>query len=59
MDFGFPVELDEFRQELRQFVRTELPSDWVGAEEDEVETSQGIRKKLANRGWLTMAWPAE
>jgi len=59
MDFGFPVELDEFRQELRQFVRTELPSDWVGAEEDEVETSQGIRKKLANRGWLTMAWPKE
>lgn len=59
MDFEFSRELEGFRGELRDFVGAELPPNWTGVEEDDVETAQGIRRKIASRGWLTMAWPTE
>ncbi|MBI4339771.1 MAG: acyl-CoA dehydrogenase family protein [Chloroflexi bacterium] len=61
MDFGFPAELEEFREEVRQFVRTDVPANWEGGgfEEEDPREAQAIRRKLAQRGWLTMAWPKE
>jgi hypothetical protein len=67
MDFQFAVEEQAFREEIRAFVRSELPPDWGSAayndREDaprEVsETSRAFQRKLADKGWLTLAWPAE
>lgn len=61
MDFQFPSEYEEFRNEIREFVRQEIPPDW-GEEEMEdggSEAVKSIRKKLAARGWLTLPWPKE
>jgi 3-oxocholest-4-en-26-oyl-CoA dehydrogenase alpha subunit len=55
-----------FRQELRDFLAAELPrEDWdMRNDRDELTPEQSeftrrFRKKLAERGWLTMGWPAE
>ena len=64
MDFIFSEEDEAFRREAVDFVEQELPWDWrtevVDAEEpaDAVKVRQ-FKKRLADRGWLTMAWPAE
>ncbi len=63
MDFRFSPEDDAFRQELQGFLREELPADWEGrgrwAEEADWEMTRLMRKKLAQKGWLTMHWPEE
>jgi alkylation response protein AidB-like acyl-CoA dehydrogenase len=59
MDFEFPREFEGFREELREFVRTELPDDWVDADEAGPVQVRAIRKKLAQKGWLTLPWPKE
>ena len=63
MEFTFTPEEESFRQELRDFLKRELPEDWTGSLEEEDDASWGfvlgIRKKLAGKGWLTMAWPEE
>ena len=64
MDFIFSEEDETFRREAVDFVERELPWDWrtevVDAEEpaDAVKVRQ-FKKRLADRGWLTMAWPPE
>ena len=63
MEFKFTPEDDAFRQELRAFVRQELPDDWEGGgrwpEEWDWDFTQDMRQKLAQKGWLTMHWPQE
>ncbi len=63
MDFQFSAEDDAFRQELRAFIQQELPPDWEGGgrwpEEWDWELTRQVRKKMAERGWLTMHWPRE
>jgi alkylation response protein AidB-like acyl-CoA dehydrogenase len=61
MDFGFSEEDRAFRAELRAF----LQAEWAGGTGDasvdsgeEYKTERAFEKKLAQRGWLTMAWPA-
>jgi len=66
MDFQLAPEELAFREELQGFLKQELPSDWAG---DEYEEEGGgdeswqftlkMRKKLADKGWLTLAWPKE
>ena len=64
MDFRDSPEDAAFRQEVRDFLRTELPHDLraaddailgVGIGEDERE--RGWLKTLAKRGWVAPAWP--
>ena len=64
MDFRFSAEEEAFRQEIVDFVGQELPWDWkttdIDAEEPESLTLvKQFKKKLADKGWLTMAWPKE
>ena len=63
MDFSFSAEEEDFRRELGDFLRQELPPDWEGGgrwpEEADWEFTCEMRKKLAQRGWLTMHWPME
>ena len=64
MDFKFTTEDQAFRSEVREFIRANWGTgDTVGgiaAESDEdFARSRTFEKKLAERGWLTMAWPEE
>ena len=63
MHFAFTPEETTFRQELREFLSAELPSDWKGADEDgrtdDVEFERHMRRRLIEKEWLTMAWPRE
>ena len=63
MEFKFTAEDEEFRTELRAFMKTELPDPWEGAgrypEDDDWDLNQVIRQKMAEKGWLTMHWPEE
>src|SRR3990172_5381055 len=62
MDFRFSEEDETFRRELRAF----LTAEWPGAtgdasvdNEEEYRQERAFEKKLAGRGWLTLAWPVE
>ena len=63
MHFAFTPEETTFRQDLREFLKAELPPDWKGADEygrtDDVEFERYMRRRLIERDWLTMAWPRE
>ena len=63
MEFKFSPGDETFRQELREFVASELPPEWEGSgrwpEEGDWDLTRAMRKKLAERGWLTMHWPEE
>ena len=63
MDFNFSPDDQAFRRELRQFVQDFLPEDWEGGgrwpEEWDWDVTQDMRRKLAQKGWLTMHWPSE
>jgi len=58
MDFRFSPEDEAFRDEVRQFLRDELPE----RAPDRIDGWQFHRqfvRKLAERGWLTLSWPKE
>ncbi|HYM15609.1 MAG TPA: acyl-CoA dehydrogenase family protein [Dehalococcoidia bacterium] len=58
MDLRFSPEDEAFRAEVRAFLHAELPE----RRPDGVEGWRHARafvRKLAQRGWLTMAWPKE
>ena len=63
MEFKFTAEDEEFRAELRAFMKAELPDPWEGAgrypEDDDWDLNRTIRQKMAEKGWLTMHWPEE
>lgn len=66
MEFDFSPSEEQFRAELRQLLRQQLPSDWstrslaqpADAEERRA-LARAISKQLADRKWLAMAWPKE
>jgi len=64
MDFEFSAEDTAFRNELRTFIESELPSWWDDVQDVRespqfLEAQDSFRKKLAAKGWLAMAWPKE
>ncbi len=63
MDFHFSPEEEAFRQEVRDFIRTEAPEGWRdGLGNDPARIWQFERewqRKLAARRWLALAWPKE
>ncbi len=65
MDFRLTEEQERFRQEARDFMSRQLPSDWLhgGVPEDETdywwEISQKFLRGLAQKGWLSFTWPKE
>ena len=62
MDFEFTQAESAFRAELREFLDTEMEPWWrhiFANEERSTEAGLAMSAKLAERGWLTMAWPRE
>lgn len=65
MDIKFTQQEEDFRQEIRDFLQNMLPEDWdslgqsgKSAEEQHTFTRQ-MTGALADKGWLTLAWPEE
>ncbi len=63
MQFKFAKEEETFREELRTFLTTELPRKWryglIETADEDSDLARKMRRKLADRGWLTMGWPKE
>ncbi len=65
MDFQFGKKEEDFRKEIRDFVKANLPKDHIGYicldehSDKEWAFSMSISKKLAEKGWLCMHWPEE
>jgi alkylation response protein AidB-like acyl-CoA dehydrogenase len=63
MEFEFTPEQDQFRQDLRDFLAEHLTSEWRGIygsnAHDTVQLTRDVCEALADRGWLTLSWPAE
>jgi alkylation response protein AidB-like acyl-CoA dehydrogenase len=62
VDFAFSPEETAFRDELRAFLAEQLPDWWRGMFVDDARAMPFTRelcRRLADRGWLTMAWPSE
>ncbi len=65
MDYRFTDEQEAFRQELRDFLTENLGEDWRGIDPDAYFHDENwfhirdLTAKMAERGWLTLAWPRE
>jgi alkylation response protein AidB-like acyl-CoA dehydrogenase len=73
MEFGFSQKEIEFQEEVEEFLKKELPPDWpeksrhwpggygtIEMQSQEMaDTAQEFRRKLAQKGWFTIAWPEE
>ena len=64
MDFRFNAEESAFREEARAFVLAEIPEDirWqdrTAYTDDLWPKVLEARRKVAQKGWATMHWPAE
>ena len=73
MEFGFSRKEIDFRDEVEDFLKSELPADWpvksrhwpggygtIEMQNQEMmDTAQQFRQKLAQKGWFTIAWPEE
>ena len=63
MDFEFTDAEVAFRDELNAFLDDELPEGWVGPVDESTdegwELNVRMKRALAQRGYLTMAWPRE
>lgn len=65
MDFSWSREEEEFRQEIRDFLKAELPPGWndtlvLDHEDDEyIRLAKEFTGKLGAKGWFTAHWPTE
>jgi len=65
MEFRYGEKEETLRQEIREFVRENLPPDMEMKRfqeehfDDHWAFSMQIAKKLSQKGWLTMGWPEE
>ncbi|MEE9286176.1 MAG: acyl-CoA dehydrogenase family protein [Dehalococcoidia bacterium] len=65
MDFRFTEDEERFREEILGWIADNLPKDWIGIDREDQfdpeywETTKETAKRLAGKGWLTLAWPRE
>ncbi|MCJ7522675.1 MAG: acyl-CoA dehydrogenase family protein [Dehalococcoidia bacterium] len=64
MDFRFTAEDETFREEVRQWLKKEIPQRWIeldaGIWEETEESwalSREFQRKLGQKGWLAPAYP--
>jgi alkylation response protein AidB-like acyl-CoA dehydrogenase len=65
MNFLFGEKEEQFRTEIRAFVKENMPYDTIGNFFDEEQSDEAwnfamsTSKKLAQKKWLVMSWPVE
>ena len=63
MDFRLSAEEEAFRAEVREWITEHAPPGGFGVDREEQfdprfwELTQQTAKQLAEKGWLTLAWP--
>ena len=63
MDFKLSEKEDALREEIRRFAKAEIPPDFIynfldeESRDEDWAFTMSIAKKLAQKGWLVMAWP--
>ncbi len=65
MDWKWSNEEEGFRQEVRDYLKAELPTGWgkeIFYDQDDDEQfkfAHEFTKKLAKKGWLVVSWPKD
>ncbi|HWO94681.1 MAG TPA: acyl-CoA dehydrogenase family protein, partial [Dehalococcoidia bacterium] len=59
MQFRFTPEQESFRKEIRAFLREAGEAASIEAQGGRWERYRAFQKRMAERGWLTLAWPKE
>ncbi|MBO4254574.1 acyl-CoA dehydrogenase family protein [Streptomyces griseorubiginosus] len=63
MDISYPPETETFRAEVRAFLGASLPAGWsgIGALDEEAAWTfaRTWRRRLVERGYLSLTWPEE
>jgi alkylation response protein AidB-like acyl-CoA dehydrogenase len=65
MDFSWSREEEDFRQDIRDFLKAEIPAGWNDTlvldkeSEEYIALSKGFTRKLGAKGWLAAHWPQE
>jgi alkylation response protein AidB-like acyl-CoA dehydrogenase len=65
MDFSWSAEEEAFREEIRDFLKAELPAGWndtlvLDKEDDEyINIAKAFTRTLGAKGWFTAHWPQE
>jgi alkylation response protein AidB-like acyl-CoA dehydrogenase len=62
MELGWPQEFADFREEVRSFIKDNLPPEWwskVPGEEPYSDITLNFCRKLGEKGWLMPHWPVE
>jgi alkylation response protein AidB-like acyl-CoA dehydrogenase len=61
MDFRLSAEEEAWRQEVRAWLRENLPSDWESQVEEEQgwEFAKEFARRLAKKNWVVPHWPKE
>ena len=63
MDFNFTAEQNQFREELRRFLKAEVPVEkqevFGQLTEEQYQFGREINRKLADQDWLAIGWPKE
>jgi alkylation response protein AidB-like acyl-CoA dehydrogenase len=66
MEFTFSKEDQAFQQEVRDFIKKELPPTWTGTglmqeakDGEEWEFAHSMLRKVGEKNWHSLAWPKE
>ena len=65
VDFSYPAEVEQFRDELRAWLATNLTDDVVaagrsrGSDPHSFETLRAWNRTMADAGWAAVSWPPE
>ncbi|GFG75177.1 acyl-CoA dehydrogenase family protein [Mycobacterium botniense] len=65
MDFAYPAEVEQFREELRTWLAANLTDEVVaarrraGADDAAFETLRAWDRRMADAGWAAVSWPRE
>jgi alkylation response protein AidB-like acyl-CoA dehydrogenase len=65
MDFSWSREEEAFRQDIRAFLKAELPQGWNDTlvldkeSEEYIALAKGFTQKVGAKGWLAAHWPQE
>lgn len=54
-----PPEAEELRQEVRAFLATEFPSDYLPNSDFNTGESPELSQKIGQKGWIGMTWPKQ